>query len=220
VADCLTSFVIRAQQNKLTTGLISDLIDGGVAILQYADDTIVCLEHNFEKARNVKLLLFMFEQMLGLKINFNKSEVLLLGGGGNDIAIKYVEIFNSNSSLFPLKYLGVPISTGRLHVVDWVKLEEKSAKKLDVWLGGPISYGGRTILINSSLTSSSIYHMSMFLLPKTTIGNLEKQIRRFFWQGCSLKKKDHLVKWSKVCKDKKRRAGCERSQETECEFNV
>jgi hypothetical protein len=165
VANCLTRLVIRAQQNNLITGLISDLIDGGVTILQYVDDTIVCLEHNFEKARNVKLLLYMFEQMSGLKINFDKSEVLLLGGGGNDIALKYAEIFNCNISLFPLKYLGVPISAGRLHVVDWVKLEEKSVKKLDVWQGGPMSYGGRTILINSSLTSSSIYDMSMFLLP-------------------------------------------------------
>jgi hypothetical protein len=56
------------------------LIDGAVAILQYADDTIICLEHNFEKARNMKLSLYtMFEQMSGLKINFNKSEILLLG---------------------------------------------------------------------------------------------------------------------------------------------
>jgi hypothetical protein len=165
VVDCLTRLVIRAQQNNLITGLISDLIDGGVTILQYVDDTIVCLEHNFEKARNVKLLLYMFEQMSGLKINFDKSEVLLLGGGGNDIALKYAEIFNCNISLFPLKYLGVPISAGRLHVVDWVKLEEKSVKKLDVWQGGPMSYGGGTILINSSLTNSSIYDMSMFLLP-------------------------------------------------------
>jgi hypothetical protein len=56
------------------------LIDGVVVILQYADDTIICLEHNFEKARNMKLLLYtMFEKMSGLKINFNKSEILLLG---------------------------------------------------------------------------------------------------------------------------------------------
>jgi hypothetical protein len=36
------------------------------------------LDHDFEKARNMKLLLYLYEQMSGLKINFEKSEVLLL----------------------------------------------------------------------------------------------------------------------------------------------
>jgi hypothetical protein len=38
--DCLTRMVIRAQQNNLMTGLIKYLIPRGVAILQYADDTL------------------------------------------------------------------------------------------------------------------------------------------------------------------------------------
>jgi hypothetical protein len=48
--------------------------------------------------------------------------------------------------------------------------------------------------------------MSMFLLPKTTVENMEK-IRRFFWQGGRLKKKYHLVRWEKVCKARKKGAG-------------
>jgi hypothetical protein len=60
--------VIRAQQNNLVTGLIDNLIPHGIAILQYSDDTILCLSHDVKKARNMKLLLYMFEQMSGLKI--------------------------------------------------------------------------------------------------------------------------------------------------------
>jgi hypothetical protein len=48
---------------------------------------------------------------------------------------------------FPIKYLGVPLSAGRLHVVDWKKLEEKLEKKLDVWQGNSLSIGGWSILI-------------------------------------------------------------------------
>jgi hypothetical protein len=55
--------------------------------------------------------------MSRLKINFEKSEVLLVGGD-NDLVISYAEIFNCQIRIFPIKYLGVPISAGRLHVVE------------------------------------------------------------------------------------------------------
>jgi hypothetical protein len=131
VVDNLTRMITRAQENNPVTDLISNLIPNGVAVLQYADDTIICLEHDLEKARNMKLLLYIFEQLSGLKINFDKNEILIIGGD-NDLAMIYAKMFNCNVNLFPLRYLGVPIAAGRLHVADWVKLEEKSAKKLDV----------------------------------------------------------------------------------------
>jgi hypothetical protein len=89
-------------------------------------------------------------------------------------------------------------------VIDWIKLEEKSAKKLDVWQGGSLSMGGRKELINSSLSNSSIYHMSIFLIPKTNKKRLDKLRRNFFWQGGQLKKKYHLIGWPKICKNKKK----------------
>ena len=49
-----------------------NLIPQGVAILQYADDTIICLKENVDNARNMKLLLYTFELMSGLKINFSR----------------------------------------------------------------------------------------------------------------------------------------------------
>jgi hypothetical protein len=65
--DALTRIVLKAQQNNLITRLVKELIPNGIIVLQYADDTIVCLEHDVEKAKNVKLLLYMFEQMFRIK---------------------------------------------------------------------------------------------------------------------------------------------------------
>ena len=61
--------------------LVPHLVDGGVFILQYEDDTIIFLEHDPVKARNMKLVLCLFEQLFGLKINFNKSGLLCFGCG-------------------------------------------------------------------------------------------------------------------------------------------
>lgn len=47
--------------------------------LQYADDTLLFLEDNLEKADNLKWLLLCFEQMTGMRINFDKSDLLTIG---------------------------------------------------------------------------------------------------------------------------------------------
>jgi hypothetical protein len=82
----------------------------------------------------VKLLLYMFEKMSGLKIIFDKSEVILVGGD-NALANQYADLFNCQVGLLPMTYLGVPIAPRRLHVVDRAILDDKYAKKLDVWQG-------------------------------------------------------------------------------------
>jgi hypothetical protein len=46
-----------------------------------------------------------------------------------------------------------------------------------------MSIAGRLTLINSSLSSAFIYHMSMYLFPQTVVNELDKQRRMFFWQG-------------------------------------
>ena len=58
--------------------MIDHILPHGVAILQYADDTIIFLKHDLEGAVNMKFLLYMYEMMAGLKINFNKSEVIMI----------------------------------------------------------------------------------------------------------------------------------------------
>ena len=113
----------------MITGLADNLIPGGVILLQYADDTIVCLQDDITKAQNMKLLLYFFELMSGLKINFSKSEIILIHGD-DFLEIQYAELFNCQIGSFPLKYLGVSVSPGRLHTKDWLPLVEKMRKSL------------------------------------------------------------------------------------------
>ena len=134
-ADSLTRMVENAQERGLFTGLIDHIIPNGVAILQYVDDTIIFLKHDLEGARNMKLLLYMYEMMAGLKINFNKSEVVMINDTENWGSL-YADLFNCQIDLFPIKYLGVPVSPSRLHLSDWAPLVDKSHKRLDIWKGG------------------------------------------------------------------------------------
>jgi hypothetical protein len=60
VADMLVIMIKRAKHDGLIEGVIPHLVDGGLSILQYADDTILFMEYDLEKAQNLKLILLAF----------------------------------------------------------------------------------------------------------------------------------------------------------------
>jgi hypothetical protein len=78
------SLLIKSQDDGIITGLVPYLVDGGLPILQYADDTILLLEDNLINSRNDKFNLCLFEQIFGLKINFQKSEIFFCLGAAEE----------------------------------------------------------------------------------------------------------------------------------------
>ena len=79
VVDMLAILIARAKDDGQVEGVIPHLIENRLSILQYADDTILFLSHDLAKPTNLKLLLCLFEQLSGLKINFHKSEIFCFG---------------------------------------------------------------------------------------------------------------------------------------------
>jgi hypothetical protein len=61
VADMLAILIARAKEDGQIRSLIPHLVVGGISILQYADDTILFMEHDVEKAVNMKLILRFFK---------------------------------------------------------------------------------------------------------------------------------------------------------------
>jgi hypothetical protein len=93
VADMLVVLIERAKPDGQIEGVIPHLVDGGLSILWYADDTILFMEHDLEKAQNLKLILAAFEQLSCLKINFHKSELFCFGDA-QDSAASNAELFS------------------------------------------------------------------------------------------------------------------------------
>jgi hypothetical protein len=77
-AECLAKMITQAQEAGLVTGLVPHLVENGVKILQYAGDTILLIQDDMEQIIHMKLILYMFEAMSGLKINFLKSEIIIV----------------------------------------------------------------------------------------------------------------------------------------------
>jgi hypothetical protein len=79
VVDMLTILINRAKRGGQISRAILNIIDDGLSILQYVDDTILFMDHNLEQTQNMKMLLAAFEQMSSLKINYHKSELFCFG---------------------------------------------------------------------------------------------------------------------------------------------
>jgi hypothetical protein len=63
-------------------------------------------ENDIQQARNVKVVLCLFEQLTGLKINFLNSDMYCIGQA-KDSANAFGEILTCNVGELPTKYLGV-----------------------------------------------------------------------------------------------------------------
>jgi hypothetical protein len=57
----LAVLIERAKEDGQIEGVVPHLVEGGLSIIQYAYDTILFMDHDTEKAKNLKLILSTFE---------------------------------------------------------------------------------------------------------------------------------------------------------------
>jgi hypothetical protein len=199
MADSLAAILTCAKEAGYLQGVVPHLIPGGVTHLQYTDDTMVMIEPTQLGIANLKFLLLCFENMSGLKINFNKSEIIVTGVSDDD-RIRVEDALNCKLGSFPIRYLGLPVSDKRLSVADWFFLTEKVGQRVEPWQGLFLASAGRLELTNSCLSSLPMFAMGLYLLYDTTHGAMDASRARFFWEGVSNKRKYHMVDWATVCK--------------------
>ena len=159
------------------------------------------MDHNFDEARNMKLILTIFEQLSGLKINYHKSELFCFGEA-KEVESDYMNIFGCQVVETPHTYLGIPLHYKRISNKDWKIIEDRFERKLSTWKGKLLSYGGRLTLINSVLSNLSVYMLSFFEIPKEVLKKLNFCRSRFFWQGDGHKRKYRLSKWDILCRSR------------------
>ena len=146
VGDALSEILNMAKVKGIVKGLVPELVEGGLTHLQYADDTILFLQCLDAEIKNLKFLLFGYEEMSGMRINYAKSEVFTIGLE-EEVSNRIATQLNCNLGKFPMKYLGIPIGDRRL-TKDVMNIPaEKVQKKLETWKCSQLSYGGKAILI-------------------------------------------------------------------------
>jgi hypothetical protein len=67
--------LIKAAHKGYITGFMKSMCPERVVSLQYANNTLLFLEHNERAAYHLKWLMICFEQISDMKINYYKSDL-------------------------------------------------------------------------------------------------------------------------------------------------
>jgi hypothetical protein len=174
----------------------------------YAYDAGVFVRADKEDLKVLKRILEVFEGCLGLKMNFDKTEIF---------PIRYpqtlwpdlMDVFPGKYSKFPEKYLGLPLHFRNVKRVDVQALIGKINKRLVGWKGRLLSKAGRETLVKAVLSTQPIYHLTVFPAQKWLLKRIDKLRRSFLWKGnipefCN---GGHcLINWPTTCLPKNREA--------------
>jgi hypothetical protein len=125
----LHSILAKAQHNGHLKGIGSFGSVGNILNLHFADDTLLFLEASDANIQTLKWLLLGYEDLSGMKVNFNKCELIPLSLTDNEGTF-FVEQLGCKLSSLPLMYLGMPLHWKKLSVDSWNFLIEKIENKL------------------------------------------------------------------------------------------
>ena len=137
--------------------------------------------------------------MSGMKMNFHKSEVILMGGEEGEHA-RVANIINCQEGAFPFKYLGFTIADRKLTITDLEPVVAKVGFYTEPWQGKFMSSTARLTLVDACLSSLPLHTMVLFLLPKGIHAGLDKHKGCFFWEEKGNKHKYHMVSRADICK--------------------
>jgi hypothetical protein len=137
-----------------------------VTSLQYADDTILFFDNDPMYARNLKWILTCFEMMSGMRINYQKSELVPIIITSVEETQSFAEVFGCPVGTFPIKYLGIHLHYSKLGMEDLQPLVDKIIKRITGWRGRLLIHAWRLVLIKSCLASIPVYLLSFFKFPR------------------------------------------------------
>ena len=170
-------------------------------IVQYADDTLILMQADATQLHCLKALLHTFADATGLKVNYNKSNLISINVNDEKMEI-LTNTPNCKKGSFPFNYLGMPLGLFKPTMEQCLPLVSRVARKL-VGLSSFMTLAGTLLLVKSVLNSLIIYFMGCLDVPVTIKTQVIKYLRHCIWRGPDLE--DHIpamVAWSTLCRPK------------------
>jgi hypothetical protein len=94
--------------------------------------------------------------------------------------------FPCQTGEFPIKYLGIPLSTYKLPRSAFQLLIDKMSNKLPAWKGDLMNQSGHLALIKSTMSAMSVHTALSADLPPWVINAMNRIMKAFLWTSTNV----------------------------------
>lgn len=165
--------------------------------LSFADDGLIFFDGTADSLRGILQILEEFRLISGLKINRQKSELLLDGGSASRCRNLENEMGIAQGAL-PLRYLGVLYIFKENDTYRLQPLTDKIAARFSSWTVKHLFFAGRFQLIQAVIYSIISFWASMFIIPAECVEILERMCGAFLWNGAQNSARRGKISWDSV----------------------
>lgn len=114
--------------------------------LIFVDDLLLFCRGDIESLTSLKTVLDDFSSMSGLQLNKRKSSIFI-AGVSNEKKSQLLDIWGCPEGVFPVRYLGIPLSPRKLQIREYDSLILKMTNRVQSWCARFRSYAGRLQLV-------------------------------------------------------------------------
>ncbi|KAM0855047.1 hypothetical protein ACQ4PT_050004 [Festuca glaucescens] len=192
-------------QKAAAEGLLSDLAPRGLRqrTSMYADDVVIFLKPTRLDLDTCAAVVEDFGKASGLHTNRAKSSVHPIRCSPDQVELARA-ILRCAVADWPCQYLGLPLGLRKPSAAQLQPVVESAAKQLPQWGARLLNRGGRTTLVQTTLSALPIHAMMSLDVPPKILQALAKVCRGFMWKGRADVSGGHcLVAWDKVTSPKR-----------------
>lgn len=116
--------------------------------LIFAHDLVIFTEASMQSLQAIKGVLDSFYHWSGLKVSFEKNEILICGVP-KDQVVNLIKPLGIKGCKLPVRYLGVSLISSKLSATDCKPIVDKITKKISSWGARHLYFAERVLLIQS-----------------------------------------------------------------------
>ncbi|CAJ2667453.1 unnamed protein product [Trifolium pratense] len=169
-----------------------------VSHLLFADDCFIFCRSNLSETRKIMEILKIYEDASGQEINLSKSEVFFSRNISPAAQEDLSNLMGVRHVLGTCTYLGMPSMVGRSKKATFAYIKDRIWRKINSWRSRHLSKAGKEVMIKSVLQAIPSYVMSIYIIPDTTMNEIERMLNSFWWGGGSNNKGIRWLSWERL----------------------